>query len=645
MDASYQQLLKKHRVELVNNIKDVDSVLDHLVSDGVIEDSEEAEIKDREGVKAQVRKLLVILKDKRGNSFPSFCSALQNGGHKRLADLLRSNDENKAEEKFILRRKSSGSTSNASVSSEEEFSQVDMQKDFDKIIKCASQKWDDLARKLEFNENEIKGIRTDQPDQDHRCREILRRCRNRDGRKATLQVLKQALIEIEERLTAESLDGLKRRKKRERKKKARQPYQEDSSDESNSMGDRSAELQEPQPSTSKRKRKKERLQQSPVKKTRAESDSEDGELHEEGSSSTLFDSSDYEADDPDAEALSRERTVRFKMLKMSKDVFNPDTVADPDKFEEAVGLFREHVGEMLGTDESGSMSEEHKLERKVKLQLRSKARRRKDDVHDAAFTAATLKNLSSYNKVFRCFQEFNAILKGITRGCLLCHLEFEDLSCYRAFLAAYRNGRLSDTLTRELITDDMRAAEGEDLYIHVTLLGEEGGCQDESFSDEGVPLEAEQPSFAPETDDDLATEHTHQYTESHLHTGTEHRMDTEEKSGFRATHGPQTTYRPKTTSRNMGRCWRPTTTTDWSVTSGTATGGALLPWKRSLASRKQNGYFHANAACIMPLFSDFDPREVVVPQSTLENLTQAHVDYCRQYGILLALGSFEVPQR
>ncbi|KAI8513081.1 Nlrc4p [Branchiostoma belcheri] len=129
----------------------------------------------------------------------------------------------------------------------------DVEEYFDKVINGVSNKWDDLARKLGFNENEIKGIRTDEtlkPDQDHRCREVLHRWRNREGREATLQVLKQALIDIDERATAESLE----------------------------------ELQEPQPSTSKLKRKEEHREQTPgqkSKKPRTESDSEDGESHEE----------------------------------------------------------------------------------------------------------------------------------------------------------------------------------------------------------------------------------------------------------------------------------------------------------------------------------------------------------------------------
>ncbi|XP_019620707.1 PREDICTED: NACHT, LRR and PYD domains-containing protein 3-like [Branchiostoma belcheri] len=130
---------------------------------------------------------------------------------------------------------------------------ADVQKYFDKVIDGVSHKWDDLARKLGFSENKIKGIWTDEtlkPDQDHRCREVLHRWRNREGKEATLQVLKHALIDIDERATAESLE----------------------------------ELQEPQPSTSKLKRKEEHREQTPgqkSKKPRTESDSEDGESHEE----------------------------------------------------------------------------------------------------------------------------------------------------------------------------------------------------------------------------------------------------------------------------------------------------------------------------------------------------------------------------
>eukprot|EP00058_Branchiostoma_floridae_P002437 XP_002587925.1 hypothetical protein BRAFLDRAFT_87313 [Branchiostoma floridae] len=78
---------------------------------------------------------------------------------------------------------------------------------FDDVIEEISHKWDDLAWKLGFQDNEIKVIRDLERDHDHRCREMLTRWRNREGSKATLQVLQQALEKIGETRTAESLEG------------------------------------------------------------------------------------------------------------------------------------------------------------------------------------------------------------------------------------------------------------------------------------------------------------------------------------------------------------------------------------------------------------------------------------------------------
>eukprot|EP00058_Branchiostoma_floridae_P002423 XP_002587911.1 hypothetical protein BRAFLDRAFT_87299 [Branchiostoma floridae] len=83
----------------------------------------------------------------------------------------------------------------------------DVQKHFDYVIEEVSHKWDDLARKLGFHGNEIKVIRDLERDHDHRCREMLTRWRNREGREATVQVLIQALKNIGETRTAESLEG------------------------------------------------------------------------------------------------------------------------------------------------------------------------------------------------------------------------------------------------------------------------------------------------------------------------------------------------------------------------------------------------------------------------------------------------------
>eukprot|EP00058_Branchiostoma_floridae_P013370 XP_002598858.1 hypothetical protein BRAFLDRAFT_90118 [Branchiostoma floridae] len=83
---------------------------------------------------------------------------------------------------------------------------VDVENDvFEKVVANVSNKWDDLARKLGFSRNQIKGIQLLEPDNDHRCREMLHRWRNREGMRATIHILKQALIDIDERLTAERL--------------------------------------------------------------------------------------------------------------------------------------------------------------------------------------------------------------------------------------------------------------------------------------------------------------------------------------------------------------------------------------------------------------------------------------------------------
>ncbi|KAI8513110.1 hypothetical protein Bbelb_097490 [Branchiostoma belcheri] len=139
---------------------------------------------------------------------------------------------------------------------------ANVQKYVDKVISGVSYKWDNLARKLGFSENKIKGIRTDQPDQDHRCREVLNRWRNREGREATLQVLKQALIDIDERATAESLEGSPRASSSQLKRKGEDgeefpgkkkpaPCREEGS---------------PRASSSQQKRKRKRKKQLPVKK-------------------------------------------------------------------------------------------------------------------------------------------------------------------------------------------------------------------------------------------------------------------------------------------------------------------------------------------------------------------------------------------
>ncbi|XP_078613092.1 uncharacterized protein LOC144882863 [Branchiostoma floridae x Branchiostoma japonicum] len=102
-------------------------------------------------------------------------------------------------------------------------STVDVSSYFGKVIKGASHNWDGLAEKLGFTPNEIKNIKTDYPDQDRRCREMLNRWRNKHGRKATLQVLKDALINIDEERTADELEDPPKPRLQTRKEKEAEP--------------------------------------------------------------------------------------------------------------------------------------------------------------------------------------------------------------------------------------------------------------------------------------------------------------------------------------------------------------------------------------------------------------------------------------
>ncbi|XP_066269088.1 uncharacterized protein [Branchiostoma lanceolatum] len=85
--------------------------------------------------------------------------------------------------------------------------QVDVEDYFEKVIAKVSYKWDDLARRLGLKRGEIKAIEATPAlrDPKKRCREVLERWREGKDSEATLQVLQQALIEMGERRTAESL--------------------------------------------------------------------------------------------------------------------------------------------------------------------------------------------------------------------------------------------------------------------------------------------------------------------------------------------------------------------------------------------------------------------------------------------------------
>ncbi|XP_019632346.1 PREDICTED: uncharacterized protein LOC109475980 [Branchiostoma belcheri] len=557
----------------------------------------------------------------------------------------------------------------------------DMQKYFDKVITEVSNKWDDLARKLGFSDNQIDVIHGSRTDQDHRCREMLRRWRNKNGKKATLQVLKKALINIDERLTAESLEvlGKKTRQKRERKRKAKQPH-EDSSEESSSMGndlhagsapshpyfppvakavgslwvkfaseqlsltaEHIVNIQVQHPSSTERQalqalelwrdrhgRKACRVRLAgalrrggfqhaadevdrygsqevntgnnelttefkpaymcipyhglhrtePTHKKRKTQDSsrcsvqfkqeliqsyhvacaesngtiirntmeqttgsssngtqnligktENGNetnltttwssQHHESSSSTSGDESESDKDycghqgkhpqkmkvETNASSsggnTQSTESIYHTILQMANNIFKTS-----DEFPK--------TGQDLGNSTTAIVIKTEddnrtKLSTQVKSEIRKRVNDKIAEVANKILERKLFDKKCRYtlHKMVRCFERFNAALRKAETGCVLCHLDFADICCYDTFWRGYSDGSLSDTLTRELITGDMRTAEGgADLYIHVRVLHsatEEGDFSDQETDTFGVEVKEESELCFTELDRQLAT--------------------------------------------------------------------------------------------------------------------------------------------
>ncbi|XP_078679353.1 uncharacterized protein LOC144915005 isoform X2 [Branchiostoma floridae x Branchiostoma belcheri] len=354
---------------------------------------------------------------------------------------------------------------------------VGVDKYFFTIKKRVSKDWKDLADCLGLW-GEVGNIESRNRDDESCCRDLLGVWKTRKGDAATMEVLMEALSEAG---LQEVVDHLR---------------------------EKFPELRVSRPPAKKTKRDREDPDQThvqPSKKLRTHPDGEDGGSSILGQhvvrSDTIGDestNSEYEtATSEDESATSEDESATsedernnkfYRFVERSRQVFHEGVLRHPETFSTAVDAFRRHANIVLGEDESNvDDSDEQKLSKRAKLTIRKKINDEIARVDDQLFTDDTaLRNTPIYDGLTRSFQHFRATLRKATRGCVLCYLDFEDESCYKTFLRAYRDTSLSDTLTRELITDDMRAAEGEDLYVHVTLLGEDEGCQDDSFSDEGT---------------------------------------------------------------------------------------------------------------------------------------------------------------
>ncbi|XP_066301960.1 death domain-containing protein CRADD-like [Branchiostoma lanceolatum] len=184
MYERHKALLLTNRLEITRDLRFRD-IRRRLLDSGILTEENLAEIDRQQSREDEVKVLLDILPTKGPNAFAVFRDALKHR-YPHLARIL--SDEGQGYR-----------------GSFEHWREGDVEESFEKVVADVSIRWDDLAGKLKLSRNEIKGLRTSQPDDDHRCREMLHRWMNKNGSDATLQDLKQALIDIGERLTAESL--------------------------------------------------------------------------------------------------------------------------------------------------------------------------------------------------------------------------------------------------------------------------------------------------------------------------------------------------------------------------------------------------------------------------------------------------------
>ncbi|CAH1266185.1 DEDD [Branchiostoma lanceolatum] len=167
----------------------------------------------------------------------------------------------------------------------------------------------------------------------------------------------------------------------------------------------------------------------------------------------------------------------FRLLRISEKIF--EVLNDTEKLESWLLCFRQHVDDTMHFC---------KLSCKAKLRVERKVRRHARKIHKVVFSPLE-RELEQYDKIAKCFRLYSATLKKIEDGCVLCTLEFDDVPHLKSFLRGYRDGKLSETLTQELITEEMKQEGGPDLYVHVTLLVAKGSVGPD---DEGSALEKTQ---------------------------------------------------------------------------------------------------------------------------------------------------------
>ncbi|CAH1266387.1 Hypp3350 [Branchiostoma lanceolatum] len=315
------------------------------------------------------------------------------------------------------------------------------------------------------------------------CRELLHRWLHKNGKKATLQVLKQALIKIDQTFTAEKLE----------ENAAQQDTREQTED---------FEGQAKEGNSGKRKHSSKDTEESLPKRPKAQQDkkADDGkallssslvEVGDIGQRNTQREAMIYDVQSTESWKDYSQALMCFEQsLQMKKRIYGKDT-ANPD-----IAVSLDNMGKAwsnLGDYEKAISYHDQTLQ--MRRSIYGETTAHPDIAASLDNLGNALTSLGDQRKTTSCHEQTGKIddISDVVMDpdkfeeriqLFKEHAEIYIQGINDGSSKAYRDGLLSKTLSQEFITDHMRAEEGEGLYVHVTLLGTDQECQDDCVSDE-----------------------------------------------------------------------------------------------------------------------------------------------------------------
>ncbi|KAI8488866.1 hypothetical protein Bbelb_333840 [Branchiostoma belcheri] len=178
MDPQHRKLLTRFRVELVNGIVNVSGVVDQLITERILSVEEEEDIRSRRLQTDRIRTLLSILPTRGDRAFVAFCQALDRTGNTHLSNLL-------------MNQRPTG-----------------VARYFDIVVENACHEWKEVARRLGLSEPDIASTeQTYRGNPRDCCSRALNMWLGDQGRQATAEVLREALISARLRSVAELIES------------------------------------------------------------------------------------------------------------------------------------------------------------------------------------------------------------------------------------------------------------------------------------------------------------------------------------------------------------------------------------------------------------------------------------------------------